>query len=1493
MKQMKGITLIALVVTVVVLIIIAGISVATLTGENGIINKSEEAKRETEISQYQEQLDIIKHQEYGKYRVIDVVDFLYKYAEAVKKDEMFKDEKTTVTVVPEDEMVVVITKEGYIFEVTMDDVIYVGNNNDDTDIDINDVKVTISKEPSSWTNGKVNVKITSNARKLTKQYSLDNGKTWQDYSNPIEVENNGTEIQARAINKDNETSKVVTGKIENIDRLKPEIGTPIATGIENGIKVEAKAQDQEATQIDGESGIKGYQFSNDNGTSWTETKTSGTYTFNNLSSGTTYQIKVKAIDNAGNEVISQTVTGIPIITVPDAEGKIIFTQTPNNWTNDKITVTMQGPSGYTIEYSVNGESYQNYTTAGVVMEQNGIITARLKKGNETGKATDCIVDKIDKLAPYNFDPSVTNITTNEMTVVGSTEDRMADDENGCSGIRGYQFSKDNGANWTEEQEEANYTFTGLEANQTYQIKIKVFDNAGNSTESGLREATTSTIPSGNENITIKKNPGSGWTKGPVKVTIETSVEGYTLQYSYDNRNWNTYEGELTITDNEKYVYARLFDGNTGGTAKQEQITNIDKLAPYGFTPEVKNTTTTVTVIANATDQDKTATSGKSGIRGYRYSKDNGATWTAETTKNTWTFTGLSQGETYQVKVIAIDNAGNETESEMVSGSTVEIPGAMGNIKVERSENGWTNKPVIVTLSTEILGYNIEYSINNANSWETYSTPISIEDNNTVIYARLTDGKGGEGSYITEKISNIDRLAPKSVNVQIQKTTSNSISVIATAEDATATGIDGKSGIVGYKFYIEGQGIVREQVSGEYTFDRLQSNRQYQIRVTAVDGAGNEKDSEIIYENTNSMPNPSNTIKFTKTPNDSVWTNQSVDVTISTTAGTEYILQYSRDNRNWYTYINNAINVSNNYEKIYARLYDPNSQEATTSVETQITNIDKLPPKIFTPQVSAKTNQITVTASNVTDQESNTTSGKSGIRGYKFYIEGRSWTAEQQSNVYTFSSLTPGRTYEIRAIAIDKAGNEMESYATTGTTQVDVDENDIIISQNPATGWTNQSVYVTITKSSNASQYTLEYSLNNYNWYPYTTRIEMKSNGTVYARLVDSDRYSVATNSRAITNIDKTNPTGGYSTNPPYGTTASEVTINLSLYDEDSGINYSSVRCTSGNVTMITSTQYTVTANGFYNFTFQDNAGNSGSVNVEVINVEEKKLRVGDYVEYTPNASSSFTIPEEWFGWKYTVYPEDLEWRVFDIKDDGTVELISNPTSFAPQRKYPKGYNNVVYGLNNIANNLYSNPSIGATARNIKIEDVIDKINPGYDYVKNIEGHFERNQTATKYGYTAIPSAWKLEKGNNSIDGVPNNGTLGQSEQNGLVTNDFVYANSNMVITNQYFNLKEDTRYNMKTVETKESDNDSEIYADLLLSGNNFIYATRTNLISYNLDLSFATQHGPWIMATGRYSNDTSNYDMLTRPMRLIVTLPKSSININTGNGELGNGWGIQ
>ena len=81
MKNQRGVTLIALVVTIIVLLIIAGISISTLTGDNGLIKNAIAGKEKTEIANETEILNIstieaIKKDKYGDLRKIPLQNSL-------------------------------------------------------------------------------------------------------------------------------------------------------------------------------------------------------------------------------------------------------------------------------------------------------------------------------------------------------------------------------------------------------------------------------------------------------------------------------------------------------------------------------------------------------------------------------------------------------------------------------------------------------------------------------------------------------------------------------------------------------------------------------------------------------------------------------------------------------------------------------------------------------------------------------------------------------------------------------------------------------------------------------------------------------------------------------------------------------------------------------------------------------------------------------------------------------------------------------------------------------------------------------------------------------------------------------------------------------------------------------------------------------------------------------------------------------------------------
>ena len=59
-EKQKGITLIALVITIIVLLILAGVSIAMLTGDNGILMQASDSKIETAVGTVKEQLKLLQ-----------------------------------------------------------------------------------------------------------------------------------------------------------------------------------------------------------------------------------------------------------------------------------------------------------------------------------------------------------------------------------------------------------------------------------------------------------------------------------------------------------------------------------------------------------------------------------------------------------------------------------------------------------------------------------------------------------------------------------------------------------------------------------------------------------------------------------------------------------------------------------------------------------------------------------------------------------------------------------------------------------------------------------------------------------------------------------------------------------------------------------------------------------------------------------------------------------------------------------------------------------------------------------------------------------------------------------------------------------------------------------------------------------------------------------------------------------------------------------------
>ncbi len=121
MSKNKGITLIALVITIIVLLILAGISIAMLIGENGLLGKANTAKEEHKIAQYKEEINLIVMEEIAERKTETKTEPMIVSLENKIKEKDWG-EKTSKEKQDGDtaEYLIVESKEGYEFIIEVD-----------------------------------------------------------------------------------------------------------------------------------------------------------------------------------------------------------------------------------------------------------------------------------------------------------------------------------------------------------------------------------------------------------------------------------------------------------------------------------------------------------------------------------------------------------------------------------------------------------------------------------------------------------------------------------------------------------------------------------------------------------------------------------------------------------------------------------------------------------------------------------------------------------------------------------------------------------------------------------------------------------------------------------------------------------------------------------------------------------------------------------------------------------------------------------------------------------------------------------------------------------------------------------------------------------------------------------------------------------------------------------------------------------------------------
>ena len=189
-KEMKGITLVALVVTIVVLLILAGVSINAVLGDNGIIKKANQAASITKEAEVKEAINrtILEFYLTNDYETLE--DFLKAKAEDGSIDSVTKNADGTLTVKKGEYSVTVENKTNSSGGSSSG-----GNTGGETqtpEITIGEAKVVANSDGTGSAITDADSVYLGNTLYITFSHSITGGTTTVDKTIPYAVTKNGT-----------------------------------------------------------------------------------------------------------------------------------------------------------------------------------------------------------------------------------------------------------------------------------------------------------------------------------------------------------------------------------------------------------------------------------------------------------------------------------------------------------------------------------------------------------------------------------------------------------------------------------------------------------------------------------------------------------------------------------------------------------------------------------------------------------------------------------------------------------------------------------------------------------------------------------------------------------------------------------------------------------------------------------------------------------------------------------------------------------------------------------------------------------------------------------------------------------------------------------------------------------------------------------------------------------------------------------------------------
>ena len=536
----KGITLLALILTVVIMIILAAVTINVALGEGGLVDQAKWAAEQTANStkSEQEQLDDVASQINDIIAGIGTGDTNSTGGEETNSVETNSVEDTntveTNTIEPEPEPEPI--PEG-----------------------------TITIGEAQWQgDGTANVSITSSEDSYIIQYQINRTEeeSWEIVQDGVVAGvNHGDTVYARLTDGE-QYSEVQNKKIE--DATAPVV-TVTAQGspTTNSITVTARAVDNESGMVTSPKYTYYIKKSTEAESSYkapsgAENISNAQYTFTGLAQGTKYDIKVEVNGDKAGNIGTGTLTNKTTATVPGAgEGLETgnITASPAIWSSGKASITLTTITSFQIEYQVGGieGSWTKGNSPVTVgnLNHGDTVYARLTDGTNVGNSASITI--LDNTAP-TVSIGTGAITENSIEVKVTAS---SDGESGLADTNTYKYYANNESKYTGTQ--TNYTITGLSAGTSYTIKVEAYDKAGNVGTTTTSATTVKKVTESESYVGYYADvDGNGTVDGVIYADL--AIGGSGTWNSSGNSSYNSY-GKYTIPKGSNFKKYKVSKNN--------------------------------------------------------------------------------------------------------------------------------------------------------------------------------------------------------------------------------------------------------------------------------------------------------------------------------------------------------------------------------------------------------------------------------------------------------------------------------------------------------------------------------------------------------------------------------------------------------------------------------------------------------------------------------------------------------------------------------------------------------------------------------------------------------------------------------------------------------------------------------------------------------------------------------------------------------------------